>query len=158
MGFKCPACARHLDATTSTRPRSGSGVSERLAGRLNEPGRRRPPTRAAGERLPAGTGVRATLVGFAAAMLGGLLLSPVLQGGLFFLLSSGVIGWAVARAVYWGGTEVDSPFIRAIAVTFAGFAVAVALVVANLGTAPAGILFLAYPAAVYGGWVVVRGR
>jgi hypothetical protein len=91
-------------------------------------------------------------------MLGGLLLSPVLQGGLFFLLSSGVIGWAVARAVYWGSTEVDSPFIRAIAMTFAGFTVAVALVVANLGTTPAGILFLAYPAAVYGGWVVVRGR
>lgn len=158
VGFKCPACARHLDVTTSTRPRSGGGVSDRLVGRMNGPDRHRTSAPPAGERLPTGTGLRAALVGFAAALVGGVLLAPVLQGGLFFLLSSGVIGWGVARAVYWGSTEIDSPFVRGAAVTFAGLAVAVALLVAGLGTAPAGILLLAYPAALYGGWVVVRGR
>jgi hypothetical protein len=125
---------------------------------MNGPGGAGRSARPDGAPLPAATGLRAALVGFAAALLGGLLLSPVLQGGLFFLLSSGVIGWGVARSVYWGSTEVDSPFVRAIAMTLSGFSVAVALGVAGLGTAPAGILFLAYPAAVYGGWVVVRGR
>lgn len=158
MGYKCPACARHLDATTSTRPRAGGGVFERLAKRANAPGRPSAPLGTAGDRLPLATGLRATLVGFAAVVGGGLVLAPVLQGGFLFLLSSGAIGWAVARAVYWGGAEVDSPYIRAIAMTFSGFSVAVALAVAGIGTAPAGLLFLAYPAAVYGGWIVLRGR
>jgi hypothetical protein len=158
VGFKCPPCARHLDATTSARPRSGGGRFEQVVGRANTPRGDAPASRVSGERLPIGTGARATLVGLAAAVLGGLLLSPVLQGGFFFLLTSGAIGWGVARAVYWGGTEVDSPYLRAIALTFAGFTVAVALAFAGAGTAPAGLLFLAYPAAVYGGWIVVRGR
>ncbi|MFU8839537.1 MAG: hypothetical protein ACNA8R_02315 [Nitriliruptoraceae bacterium] len=158
MGYKCPACARHLDATTSTRPRSGGGALERLVGRANASRRPSTPSGAAGDRLPLAIGLRATLVGFAAVVGGGLVLAPVLQGGFLFLLSSGAIGWAVARAVYWGSTEVDSPYLRAIAMTFAGFSVAVALAVAGIGTAPAGLLFLAYPAAVYGGWIVVRGR
>jgi hypothetical protein len=158
VGYKCPACARHLDATTSTRAATGGGALERLAGRANATRGPVPGDRAAGERLPLAIGLRATLVGFAAVVAGGLVLAPVLQGGFLFLLSSGAIGWAVARAVYWGSAEVDSPYIRAIAMTFAGFSVAVALAVAGIGTAPAGLLFLAYPAAVYGGWVVLRGR
>lgn len=157
VGYKCPACARHLDATTSARPTASSSLVERLAGRANAAPRRSSPP-AAGASLPAGTGARATLVGLVAAVVGGVLLSPVLQGGFLFLLSSGAIGWGVARVVYWASAEVDAPYVRAIALTFAGFAVAIALVVAGRGPAPAGVLLLAYPAAVYGGWVVVRGR
>jgi hypothetical protein len=112
----------------------------------------------AGGRLAASVGARALVVGGAAAMLGGLVLAPVLQGGFLFLLSSGAVGWGVARAVYWGSQERDAPFIRAVAMTLAGFTVAIALAVAGFSTAPSGLTFLAYPAAVYGGWIVVRGR
>jgi hypothetical protein len=87
-----------------------------------------------------------------------LVLAPVLQGGFLFLLSSGAVGWGVARAVYWGSRERDQPFVRAVAMTLAGFTVAIALAVAGFSTAPPGLTFLAYPAAVYGGWIVVRGR
>lgn len=103
-------------------------------------------------------GARVMVIGGVAALLGGLVLAPVLQGGFLFLLSSGAVGWGVARAVYWGSQERDSPFVRAVALTLAGFAVAIALVAAGLSTAPPGLVFLAYPAAVYGGWIVVRGR
>ena len=103
-------------------------------------------------------GAKGTVVGLAAAAAGGLVLGPVLMGGTFFLLSAGVVGWLVARAVYWATEERNSPFVRAIALTLAGFAVAIGLVVSGGPSAPAGILFLAYPAAVYGGWIVVRQR
>jgi hypothetical protein len=104
--------------------------------------------------------VRATVVGLVAAVVGGAVLGPVLQGGAFFLLSSGFIGWAVARAVYWATDERNSPYIRAIAMTLSGFAVAVALGIAStwIGGRGGEIVFLAYPAAVYGGWIVVRQR
>lgn len=113
-----------------------------------------------GEPLPTALGVRATLVGLAAAFIGGAVLGPVLQGGAFFLLTSGLIGWAVARAVYWATDERNSPYVRAIALTLAGFAVAVALAVASTWTGGRGteLVFLAYPAAIYGGWIVVRQR
>jgi uncharacterized membrane protein (DUF2068 family) len=102
--------------------------------------------------------VRGTVAGLVASVLGGLVLGPVLSQGTFFLLSSGVVGWLVARAVYWATADRSSPYLRAIALTMAGFTVAVGLVVAGVTTAPAGLLFLAYPAAVYGGWIVVRQR
>jgi hypothetical protein len=102
--------------------------------------------------------VRGTAVGLLAAALGGLLLSPILLGGAFLLISSGAVGWLVARAVYWGTGERNSPYVRAMALTLSGFTVAIALVTAGASTAPAGLLFLAYPAAVYGGWIVVRRR
>lgn len=97
-------------------------------------------------------------MGLAASALGGLLLGPILFGGTLFLLSAGVIGWLVARAVYWATAERSSPYVRAVALTLAGFTVAIGLVTSGAGTAPAGLLFLAYPAAVYGGWIVVRQR
>jgi hypothetical protein len=69
-----------------------------------------------------------------------------------------VIGWGVARAVFWATQERSSPYLRAIALTAAGFSVAVGLVTAGVNAAPAGLGFLAYPAAMYGGWIVVRQR
>lgn len=113
---------------------------------------------ASGERLAVSVGARAVGVGLAAAVVGGLVLAVVLQGGFLFLISSGATGWGVARAVYWGSEDRDSPFIRAVAMTLAGFTVAIALATAGIATAASGVVFLAYPAAVYGGWIVVRGR
>jgi len=160
VGYKCPACARQRDATTSRRVGPASGAMERLSGSMNRRvrGRAGDDRAASGDRLGVSVGVRAVVIGGAAAVLGGLVLSPVLQGGFLFLLSSGAVGWAVARAVYWGSRERDAPFVRAVALTLAGFTVAIALAVAGLSTAPPGLVFLAYPAAVYGGWIVVRGR
>jgi hypothetical protein len=64
----------------------------------------------------------------------------------------------VARAVFWATQERSSPYLRAIALTAAGFSVAIGLVTAGANAAPAGLGFLAYPAAMYGGWIVVRQR
>ena len=158
VGYKCPPCARHLDATTSQRAGQGVGPLDRFSASMNRRAATSDQGNASGERLAVTVGVRAVAVGLAAAVVGGFVLAVVLQGGFLFLLSSGAIGWGVARAVYWGSEERDSPFIRAMAMTLAGFTVAIALAVAGAGTAPAGLLFLAYPAAVYGGWIVVRGR
>ena len=160
MGYKCPACARQSDATTTQRARRASGPMERLSGSVNRRARGSTGEDGAnsGGRLAASVAARALAVGGAAAVLGGLLLAPVLQGGFLFLLSSGAVGWGVARAVYWGSEEQDSPVVRAVAMTLAGFTVAIALAVAGFSTAPPGLTFLAYPAAVYGGWIVVRGR
>lgn len=161
VGYKCPPCARHLDSTTSRRDGQGAGALERFSAGVNrragagDGGARSAPS---GDRLAATVGARAVAVGLAAAVVGGIVLAVVLQGGFLFLISSGAIGWGVARAVYWGSEERDSPFIRAVAMTLAGFTVAIALAFAGLSTAPAGLVFLAYPAAVYGGWIVVRGR
>ena len=159
MGYKCPACARHLDGTTSRRADQGAGALERFSASVNRrAGGGGTPSAPSGERLAATVGARAVAVGLVAAVVGGLVLAVVLQGGFLFLISSGAIGWGVARAVYWGSEERDSPFIRAVAMTLAGFTVAVAMAFAGLSTAPAGLVFLAYPAAIYGGWIVVRGR
>jgi len=113
---------------------------------------------APGGRLGAVVAARALAVGAAAATLGGLVLAPVLQGGFLFLLSSGAVGWGVARAVYWGSQDRDAALVRAAAMALAGFTVAIALAVAGFSTVPPGLTFLAYPAAVYGAWIVVRGR
>jgi len=165
VGYKCPDCARHLDGTLGRREggaTAGAGAFERFSGSVNRRagGRSSGPTSGSstGDRLAPQVGARATLIGMAAAVLGGLILAPVLQGGFFFLLSAGAIGWGVARAVYWASEERDSPYLRAIALTFAGFTVAIGLAFAGFASAPGGIIFLAYPAAVYGGWIVVRAR
>jgi hypothetical protein len=168
VGFKCPDCAAHLEGTTAPRSSSGGGALARLGAgfggsRSGSSGGSAPRMGSggtAGEPLPTAIGVRATVVGLAAAFLGGAILAPVLQGGAFFLLSSGFIGWAVARAVYWATDERNSPYVRAIAMTLSGFAVAVALGIASawIGGRGSEIVFLAYPAAVYGGWIVVRQR
>lgn len=165
VGYKCPPCARHLDGTTEPRSSSGSvagAAFERFGAGVHRRAGRGPTGAATGGdrsgRLTLQVGARATVIGLAAAVLGGLILAPVLQGGFLFLLSAGAIGWGVARAVYWGSEERDSPYVRAVALTLAGVAVAIGLAVAGLGTAAGGIVFLAYPAAVYGGWIVVRAR
>ncbi len=167
MGYKCPDCARHLDGTVGRRQAAGAGggAFERLSASVNRrasggSGSAGPSSgdQGSGGRLAPHVGVRATVVGVAAAVLGGLILAPVLQGGFLLLISAGAIGWGVARAVYWASEERDSPYVRAIALTFAGFTVAIGLAFAGIGTAPGGIIFLAYPAAVYGGWIVVRAR
>jgi hypothetical protein len=160
VGYQCPDCARGDDEVAA----ADTGVVGRLFGATGGGSRaigRRPsrPSRPAeGERLPTTTGVRGTAAGMMAAALGGLLLGPILTGGTFFLLSSGVIGWGVARAVFWATQERSSPYLRAVAITAAGFSVAIGLATAGAATAPAGIAFLAYPAAMYGGWIVVRQR
>lgn len=147
VGYHCPDCAAERDDAVPQPARRGGGRPAAAAP-------------ASGERLPTATGARAVGVGLAAALLGGVLLGPVLAGGFFFLLTAGGIGWGVARAVYWATDEVSTPFVRAIALTTAGFTVAVGLATAtqmNLQS-PSEIIFLAYPAAVYGGWIVVRQR
>jgi hypothetical protein len=161
VGFKCPDCAAQLEGTTATRASEGGALARLGASfggsRSSSSGGA---SGASGEPLPIAIGVRATVVGLAAAFLGGAILGPVLQGGAFFLLSSGIIGWAVARAVYWATDERNSPYVRAIAMTLSGFAVAVGLGVASVWVGGRGseIVFLAYPAALYGGWIVVRQR
>lgn len=152
VGYKCPDCAaRDADGVPAVRAGPlGRGAARGV-------GSRPAPSRPDG-RLPLALGARGTAVGMAAATAGGLVLGPVMLRGLFFLLSSGLIGWAVARAVYWATEERSSPYLRALALTMAGFAVAVGLVSAHSTVAPANALLLAYPAAVYGGWIVVRQR
>jgi hypothetical protein len=166
-GLICPACAH--DAATGyhcpdcvARDRGQAASSDATV--LPWPGgrgrARGGPSGASsgGPRLPTVVGAKATAVGLIASIAGGLVLGPVLQGGAFFLLSSGLIGWAVARAVFWATQERTSPYVRAIALTLAGFAVAVGSVAASGAAATPGIQFLAYPAALYGGWIVVRQR
>ena len=152
VGFKCPDCSAHEEATTSGRS-SGSRTSFSLPGA----GHSRSPS-SGSQELSAGVAVRAVLVGIAASVVGGAILWPVLQEGMFFLLSAGVIGWGVARAVYWATEEHNSPAIRAGALALAGFSVAVAMGLAGVGTGRGALVFLAYPAAIYGAWIVVRQR
>lgn len=113
-----------------------------------------------GAQLPVSVGARATAVGVAAAVVGGLILGPVLHGGMLFLLSAGVIGWGVARAVYWATDERNSPYVRTLALVAAGATVAVGIGFAStmMGGRATEIALLAYPAALYGGWIVVRQR
>lgn len=150
----CPACAE--DAAV------GYHCPDCAAARHGgQPARRRPVRRGGtgrDGRLPAAVAVRATAIGAAACVGAGLVLSPILAQGTLFLLSAGVLGWLVARSVFWAADERTSPYLRAIALTLAGFAVAIGMAVAGVGPAPPGILLLAYPAAMYGGWIVVRQR
>jgi hypothetical protein len=158
VGYKCPDCARQNGAAE---PRAGTGglLSRLTAGRDDSGPSSLGGRPGGGDVLPWSVGARGTVVGVAAAILGGLLLGPVLAQGTFFLLSSGVIGWAVARAVFWATDERSSPYLKAMALTVAGFTVAVGLVT---GQDPAGggrdLALLAFPAAMYGGWIAVRSR
>ncbi|MEX2550543.1 MAG: B-box zinc finger protein [Nitriliruptoraceae bacterium] len=145
VGYKCPDCARQLDGTTTKRSHGGALP-------LSRPGS------GDGRSTSLALATRATLVGLVAAAIGGAILAPVLRGGFLLLISSGAIGFAVARAAYWGGGDHDSPYLRAMAMTCAGVSVAIALAWAGLPAVPTGLTLLAYPAAVYGGWIVVRGR
>lgn len=159
MGYKCPDCARQNGAAEPRERRDGGVLARLTAGRDTDGPSSPPSAGAPGERLPLDVGARGTVVGVTAAVLGGLLLGPVLLQGTFFLISSGVIGWAVARAVFWATDERSSPYLKAMALTVAGFTVAVGLVT---GQDPAGgsrdIAYLAFPAAMYGGWIAVRSR
>jgi hypothetical protein len=161
VGYRCPDCVRADHGSSDATKTEGAGVGRwlgGLGGGLGGGGRSSPPPARSGERLPTTTAVRGTAAGLVAAALGGLLLGPILTGGTFLLISAGVIGWGVARAVFWATEERSSPYLRAIALTAAGFSVAIGLVTAGAGAAPAGLAFLAYPAAMYGGWIVVRQR
>jgi hypothetical protein len=172
IGYQCPDCARPASddasgASARQRPsgsRRGGGFAPfgaaRTGSRATGGGRQgtRPGGGPDGPRLPTAVGARASIVGLAAAAVGGLVLGPVLSQGMLFLLSSGVVGWLVARSVFWAAEERSSPYLRALALTCAGFTVAVGMVVASTTAAPAGARLLAYPAAIYGGWILVRQR
>jgi hypothetical protein len=102
---------------------------------------------------------RGTVVGLAAAVAAGLLIGPVLAQGAFFLISAGVLGWVVARSVYWATEEQNSPYVRALAMSVAFLMVLVGHTTASTGPdAVRELAYLAYPAALYGGWIVVRQR
>jgi hypothetical protein len=161
VGYRCPDCVRADHGSSDATKTQGAGVGRwlgGLGGGLGGGGGSSPAPARSGERLPTATAVRGTAAGLVAAALGGLLLGPILTGGTFLLISAGVIGWGVARAVFWATEERSSPYLRAIALTAAGFSLAIGLVTAGAGAAPAGLAFLAYPAAMYGGWIVVRQR
>lgn len=162
VGYKCPDCARQDGITT--RPREGSStsplsrwLSSWSPGTDDDAPASRPAD--AGDGLPLALGARATVVAAAAAVAAGLLIGPVLAQGAFFLISAGVLGWVVARAVYWATEERNSPYVRALAMTAAGVMVLVGQVSASTGPDTVRELaLLAYPAALYGGWIVVRQR
>jgi hypothetical protein len=171
IGYQCPDCARPSTGDAPG-PTAGQRPSAARGGGLNPFGGTRTGTRGTGggrpwarprgghdgDRLPTTVGTRATVVGIAAAVVGGLVLGPVLSQGALFLLSSGVVGWLVARAVFWAAEERTSAYLRALGLTCAGFTVAVGLVVASTTAMPPGPRLLAYPAAIYGAWICVRGR
>lgn len=172
IGYQCPDCASPATGggpgpAAGKRPtttRRGGGFNPfggaRTGARGTGGGRSgtRPGGGHDGPRLPTALGTRATVIGLAAAVVGGLVLGPVLSQGALFLLSSGIVGWLVARAVFWAAEERNSAYLRALALTCAGFTVAVGLVVASTTALPPGPRLLAYPAAIYGGWICVRGR
>jgi hypothetical protein len=163
VGYKCPDCARQDGVTTQPRAgASGSPLSRWLGSWSRDTEDSRTPSTPSadpGGQLPIALGARATVVAAAAAIAAGLLIGPVLAQGAFFLISAGVLGWAVARSVYWATEERNSPYVRALALTAAGVMVVVGQVSASSGPDTVRELaLLAYPAAFYGGWIVVRQR
>lgn len=145
VGFHCPDCARRRSQTAAS-------TGERIRGSRTDD------TTSAPDAVTVSRGVRIGGVGLGAALFGGVLLGPVLVAGTFFLISAGVVGWLVARAVCWASDDDATPLVRSIALTLAGFSVAVGLVSAGASPVPASITLLAYPAALWGGWLVVRQR
>lgn len=132
VGYQCPSCAGQEEPAGGTAHR--------------QPGAR-------------WLVVRAALVGGVAAVAAGLLLGPVLAQGTFFLLSSGALGWLVARAVYWAADEASLAPLRAVAMTAAGLMVVVGLASgADPVEGTSSLAVLALPAALYGGWICVRAR
>lgn len=174
VGYKCPDCkaAERADDAASTR-RSGASAADQLGARLRSLGSgqrsrdgspRSPRASGAGSdgsdgsRSPTAINVRATIVGGAAAFAGGLLMAPILVGGMLSLLSAGVIGWLVARSVYWASEERNSPYLRAAALSLSVLAVAIGIAQASGMATVSEIAYLALPVAAYGGWIVVRQR
>jgi hypothetical protein len=156
IGYQCPDCAGQRAEAAAT---AGAAAGRPRTART--PKLTRPEAGAGsgtGDRLPPALIARAVAIGTFACVAGGFLLGPVLQQGTLFLISSGAIGWGVARATFWGANEVSTPVTRALALAFAGATAAVGLLTAGGPSAEAGMLFLAYPAALYGGWIVVRRR
>lgn len=154
VGYQCPDCASSRGQAIADPPKRTGG---RAAGVVRAD---RPSATggASGTPMPPTLVARTVAVGVAAMVLGGLLLGPVLQQGTLFLISSGAIGWGVARATYWGANETATPLVRSLALAFAGATAAVGMLTAGGVGAEAGALFLAYPAALYGGWIAVRNR
>ncbi len=150
VGYKCPACAA-ADAGVPER-----SVAAGLLAGTRGPAGARPDTPSEGE-LPRPVLLRAAAVGAGAALAGGLLMVPILLGGTLLLISSGVIGWGVARAVYWATAERNSRIVRGLALGLAGSTVLLAILVGGARELT-GLEALALPAAVYGGWIVVRQR
>jgi hypothetical protein len=158
VGYKCPDCARHDGATTQPRSTERESPFARVIERFSRDEQPSPPPESGGG-VPTVLAARATVVGIAAAVAAGLLIGPVLAQGAFFLISAGVLGWVVARAVYWATEERNSPFVRALAMSVAFLMVLVGHMTAASGPDTVRELaFLAYPAALYGGWIVVRQR
>jgi phage FluMu protein Com len=180
VGYKCPDCKaiERGDDAASTR-RAGSSPFDRLGAGFRGLGngrgsggrsgdgtskRRATPSIGAGSSgrgdapTPMAINVRATIVGAGAAVAGGFLMAPILVGGMLFLISAGVIGWLVARAVYWASEERNSPYLRTAALSLSGLTVAIGIAQASGMTNVSEIAYLAFPAAVYGGWIVVRQR
>ena len=165
MGYKCPDCARQSDGASEPRAAASSSPFSRLlesfsggSGGQDEPKQEREAA-PSGPGLPATLAARGTVVGLAAAVAAGLLIGPVLAQGAFFLISAGVLGWVVARSVYWATEEQNSPYVRALAMSVAFLMVLVGHTTASTGPdAVRELAYLAYPAALYGGWIVVRQR
>lgn len=159
VGYQCPDCAGQRDEAAAAASSRGAA---RPARSPSGGGFSAPDARAADGRLPVALAVRALAAGVAGAFAGGLVLGPVLAQGLFFLLSAGVVGWAVAHGVFFGTGGVTSPFVRAAALAAGALTVAVGMASIAIwdpvGSGRGEIAFLAYPAAVYGAWITVRNR
>jgi hypothetical protein len=154
VGYHCPDCASSRGQEVADRPARGRGAASGMV-RAD---------RSSASGGASGTGMSPTLVartvaiGISAMVLGGFLLAPVMQQGTFFLLSAGAIGWGVARATYWGANETATSLVRSLALAFAGATAVIGMLAAGGPSAETGVLFLAYPAALYGGWIAVRNR
>ena len=163
VGYKCPDCGTHGDLPRRD-DRAGAGLLSGLGSiKLGSGSSARDTGDAgatsSGERLPRALLVRATAVGLAAAFAGGIVLGFVFAGRTFFLISAGLIGWAVARAVYWATDDRNGSFVQGVALGLAGVAVIVGMITAPGATGQAdGLLLLALPAAMYGAWIVARQR
>jgi hypothetical protein len=159
VGYKCPDCIKAdtggVDPGSRTRSAGATrgGLLERFSGGVGGGGR---PSSASGP-VSTDVHVRGTVVGVAATVAGGLLMVPILLGGFLLLISSGVIGWGVARAVYWATQERNSTYLRTIALLFPAAAVLLGVLLGDT-TQQTGLEALALAAAVYGGWIVVRQR
>ncbi len=156
VGYQCPGCAGTRSAASEAAAAAAGQRTRRLPGVASGGLGGAASSSGSAEGSSPTIIARAVAVGAFAAVAGGLLLGPILQQGTLFLISSGAIGWGVARAVFWGAEEASTPLIRALAMAFAGATAAVGLVAA--GSEEVGMLLLAWPAAMYGGWIVVRRR
>jgi hypothetical protein len=164
VGYKCPDCIRADTGGVDPGARRGAGASGQGAAgsgfleRIMQGGRTGPAAPSSGSGpVPMDVHVRGTVVGMVATALGGLLMVPILLGGFLTLISSGVIGWGVARSVYWATAERNSTYLRSLAMSLPAASVILGLLLGD-ATAGSGLEYLALPAAVYGAWIVVRQR